>query len=528
MPKKIFNSDLETSTTIKAGVSVEAPTINATSINATNLTSTDIQVGGPVQQDGSGNDISHDSTISTESSLGRLILDADRLQLQGEQNVAIRGDVITFHSYHNTHAENTPLYVQIRKPREASSAFEIVEYEPGTDPLRKYGIRLAYEGDENNEPIPGVASNRGALQGIYYDSSTGAMETGNILEFTRSGSNITLGNSSSTVSCDGELESNVVKSNQGYLTPDKNTTVTDPALRHTPSVYSRQELVNQVSGVNYLSQVQSLDTIPASLHANVGSVDSFNDYSHSAMVLRSNINPDASDAADAFYSPVVNIRTVALDSDAVDGTADSNPNTNGLGTTGITLTAQVGPWLVNPGFRSTLHVRPDVIRIFGNLEMVTGAVIPFTGAHTLPLTKETLDSLTPGMCLVRGSDGFVIPSTTSNSSIVVGIFVGSIKLDTPSEETPGGKNSYAEYSEFTAIVAAVGDTRTGNCLGFNVCNENGDIQPGDLLVTSSTPGYLMKQDDDIMRSKTVGKAMEAVTFDDNGQATGVYGYLYCG
>ena len=76
--------------------------------------------------------------------------------------------------------------------------------------------------------------------------------------------------------------------------------------------------------------------------------------------------------------------------------------------------------------------------------------------------------------------------------------------------------------------ASVGDSRAKGCTGFNVCNENGDIQPGDLLVTSSTPGYLMKQDDDIMRSKTVGKAMEAVTFDDNGQATGVYGFIYCG
>ena len=61
-----------------------------------------------------------------------------------------------------------------------------------------------------------------------------------------------------------------------------------------------------------------------------------------------------------------------------------------------------------------------------------------------------------------------------------------------------------------------------------MCTENGDITAGDLLVTSSTPGYLMKQDDDIIRSKTVGKAMEQVTFDENGQATGIYGYIYCG
>jgi hypothetical protein len=38
----------------------------------------------------------------------------------------------------------------------------------------------------------------------------------------------------------------------------------------------------------------------------------------------------------------------------------------------------------------------------------------------------------------------------------------------------------------------------------------------------------MKQSDDIMRSYTVGKAMEDITFDGNGQATGIYGYIYCG
>jgi len=82
-------------------------------------------------------------------------------------------------------------------------------------------------------------------------------------------------------------------------------------------------------------------------------------------------------------------------------------------------------------------------------------------------------------------------------------------------------------------LAAIGDSRQSNygttaLTGFKVCNEGGDISAGDLLCTSTTPGFLMKQSDDIMRSYTVGKAMEDVTFDSAGQATGVYGYVYCG
>ena len=38
----------------------------------------------------------------------------------------------------------------------------------------------------------------------------------------------------------------------------------------------------------------------------------------------------------------------------------------------------------------------------------------------------------------------------------------------------------------------------------------------------------MKQSDDLIRSYTVGKAMESVTFDENGKASGIYGYVYCG
>lgn len=47
---------------------------------------------------------------------------------------------------------------------------------------------------------------------------------------------------------------------------------------------------------------------------------------------------------------------------------------------------------------------------------------------------------------------------------------------------------------------------------INVCGEGGDIQPGDLIVTSSTPGKGMKQSDDVVRSITVAKAREAATF----------------
>ena len=47
---------------------------------------------------------------------------------------------------------------------------------------------------------------------------------------------------------------------------------------------------------------------------------------------------------------------------------------------------------------------------------------------------------------------------------------------------------------------------------INVCGENGDIEIGDYITTSSIPGKGMKQSDDLMHNYTVAKARENVTF----------------
>ena len=59
------------------------------------------------------------------------------------------------------------------------------------------------------------------------------------------------------------------------------------------------------------------------------------------------------------------------------------------------------------------------------------------------------------------------------------------------------------------IVNAVGEG------GIWVCGQNGDIQNGDLIVTSDIPGVGMKQDDDVIKNYTVAKATCDVIFKDN-------------
>ena len=70
-----------------------------------------------------------------------------------------------------------------------------------------------------------------------------------------------------------------------------------------------------------------------------------------------------------------------------------------------------------------------------------------------------------------------------------------------------------------------------NALGegaINVCGEGGDIAAGDLIVTSSTPGKGMRQADDIVRSYTVAKAREAVTFSDPSEVRTAACIFLCG
>lgn len=63
---------------------------------------------------------------------------------------------------------------------------------------------------------------------------------------------------------------------------------------------------------------------------------------------------------------------------------------------------------------------------------------------------------------------------------------------------------------------------------INVCGEGGNIERGDLIVTSSIPGKGMKQADDIVRAYTVAKARESVTFASNTEVKTIACVYLCG
>lgn len=136
----------------------------------------------------------------------------------------------------------------------------------------------------------------------------------------------------------------------------------------------------------------------------------------------------------------------------------------------------------------------------------TDGYAPFTGVHMFDVQPDSNISIGDAVIVVNHT---AMLTTTPNDKRVVGIV--------------------CEILENNRIsVASVGDNECGQLKGFKVCNENGAISAGDLLTTSSTAGYLMKQSDDIMRSSTVGKSAVDVVFDNNNLAVDVYGFIYCG
>ncbi len=153
----------------------------------------------------------------------------------------------------------------------------------------------------------------------------------------------------------------------------------------------------------------------------------------------------------------------------------------------------------------------------------------FTGYHYYA-KKDTTETFSMGDVIVL-ENGKATKCTKAHATNVVGIISG--------HPMGGGRwlsnNKDVIATEETAVeVASVGDSQDWNKIvthyltGFKVCNENGAIASGDLLCSANKTGYLMKQDGTAITTETVGKSMDDVTFESDGTATGIYGFLYCG
>lgn len=169
------------------------------------------------------------------------------------------------------------------------------------------------------------------------------------------------------------------------------------------------------------------------------------------------------------------------------------------------------------------------LSVTGNIT-ATGTITPFTGAHlgliaTAPDAGDILvDTGHTQNLNISNSVSTLAQSSTAEMKSVVGVFVELTEAPTVIEDT-------LTENIFDNVVTDGKSYCVINSLGeglINVIGENGNIEVGDLIVTSSTAGKGMKQTDDIVRSKTVAKAREAVTFSSATETRQIACIYMCG
>jgi hypothetical protein len=165
----------------------------------------------------------------------------------------------------------------------------------------------------------------------------------------------------------------------------------------------------------------------------------------------------------------------------------------------------------------------------------TGSITPFTGSHDgvmlNTVVPEPGDILVDTQIIARSGISealarMVISSTANQPAI--GVYTGdrivSYLPNSISEHSapihvagntyiPGPRVLRPEFADLLDDSRIIGCNSVGEGL-INVCGQNGNIAAGDLIITSDVLGKGMRQDDDIIRAKTVARAREAVSFDD--------------
>jgi len=179
---------------------------------------------------------------------------------------------------------------------------------------------------------------------------------------------------------------------------------------------------------------------------------------------------------------------------------------------------------------------------------------PFTGAHDALMNvgeNTTIgDIVIDNKCIhkkgISNTIFEVAQSIKPNQKAAVGIIAHNRGLlndcsvpaafnDGFYEEEKAGKKKYKKQKILKNIkldqIKSKYNRIIINALGegqINVCGENGDLEAGDLIVTSSIPGKGMKQADDIVRGYTVAKCRENAQFKSKSEVKMVACIYLCG
>ena len=189
-------------------------------------------------------------------------------------------------------------------------------------------------------------------------------------------------------------------------------------------------------------------------------------------------------------------------------------------------------------------VTPDAIQ-------AVGGVNPFTGSHPVftiesPEIGDIIIVTNAEVSDINNSDMYGEVSTISMDKRAIGVCSRVDEDIQKYADTDPRFNKYEHIPEMKIdrYVKHPGRDRAAKNLvnnnykityvnavgegGINVCGENGDIEIGDYIITSSILGKGMKQDDDLMHNYTVAKALENVHFTHPNEVKQIACTYHCG
>jgi hypothetical protein len=187
-----------------------------------------------------------------------------------------------------------------------------------------------------------------------------------------------------------------------------------------------------------------------------------------------------------------------------------------------------GRVLAFTGAHSGLYDKNETIEL-GDIVIDTPTVIHGNIDNNLTVITKSTSPMQKAVIGVFGKDttGIDIPypikSPLTNALSNVTTSTGTIQV----EKYLLNETVKEEYAELYSNSKVCHINALGEGL-INVCGENGNIEFGDYITTSSIPGKGMKQNDDLMRNYTVAKSRENVTFSSPTEVKIIACTYHCG
>ncbi len=160
-------------------------------------------------------------------------------------------------------------------------------------------------------------------------------------------------------------------------------------------------------------------------------------------------------------------------------------------------------------------------KIEGHFDIKTHEWIEEQLIHT-PIKKKIAKTITTNEPSINESQPIIRLTTTAKSKKVYGVI---------SSGEDGEKRTFSSGA-FVSDLGLRDDNRLFiNSLGEGgilVCNENGNIENGDYLCSSSISGIAMKQDDDLLHNYTIAKSTMDYNFIDSNERKLIGCTYHCG